>query len=164
MYCILNVGMTGQGKTKFCKDMIKGKNCFVFDVQNEYTELPVSSFSKRGRDISLKEKEFIKKCSQKKDTICVFEEATGFFEGKTEPELRRIVLSKRHTGNIFIFNFHSLSSVPPRLMQFANFVILFRTLDEEKDVRKKFPSLVPYYLKARTLKIPNFISIKMIEQ
>jgi len=164
MYCNIVVGMTGQGKSHFVKRMIKGRACFVFDVQNEYYELTPNPQAQRARHLELNERLFVEQCAQRRNTICVFEEATGFFEGKLDRELRRLVLSKRHTGNVFLFCFHSISAIPPRLMQLTNHVILFKTADETYQVEQKFPTLAPYFEKVRSMKTQHFLTIKMIPQ
>lgn len=164
MYCILAVGMTGQGKSNFTKNFIAGKRCFVFDVQNEYLDLSINWNENRARQTDMNEKTFVERCKSMKNRICVFEEATGFFEGKLDKDLRRIVLSKRHSGNTFVFLFHSISAIPPRLMQLTNYVVLFKTGDEPYQVEQKFPSLYPYYNKVRTMANQSFLTIKMIPQ
>ena len=163
MNCIVIIGMTGQGKSEVVKKYIKGKNCLVFDVQNEYNLSTDNSLS-RSKDIDLDEKGFVEKVKGKKNTVCVFEEATGFYEGRLDRDMRRIILSKRHTGNVLMFCFHSISSVPPRLMQLTDFVILFKTVDEPYQVESKFPSLYSHYLKVKRLPKYSFITIKMIQQ
>jgi len=164
MYCLIVIGMTGQGKSRFTKEYIKGRACHVFDVQNEYVDLSLNPGALRSRNITLNEKQFITECSRMRGRVCVFEEATGFFEGKTDRDLRRLVLSKRHSRNVYIFCFHSVSSVPPRLMQLCNFVVLFKTADEPYQVESKYPTLLPYYEKLKTLPLYSLLTIKMIPQ
>lgn len=164
MFCNIVVGMTGQGKSTFVKEMIKDRRCFVFDVQLEYNDLVSNPNAERARHVELDEALFVEQCSRRRNTVCVFEEATGFFEGKLDKMLRRLVLSKRHTGNVFVFCFHSISAIPPRLMQLTNYVILFKTNDEPYQVEQKFPTLVPYFNQVRKMKHQQFLSIKMIPQ
>lgn len=164
MYCIIVVGMTGQGKSVFVKNFIKGRQCYVFDVQNEYLDLSPFPNATRARDTSLNEIAFVSNCSSRKNSVLVFEEATGFFEGKLDKQLRRIVLSKRHSKNVFIFCFHSISSVPPRLMQLTNFVVLFKTMDEPYQVSDKFPSLLQPYEQVKKMPMYQFLTIKTIPQ
>lgn len=164
MYCILNIGMTGQGKSQFVKEFIKGRNCLVFDVQNEYNDLSSNYRDNRSRILDLDEKKFVAMVKQRIKTVCVFEEATGFFEGKLDKDVRRVVLSKRHTENVFIFCFHSISAVPPRLMQLTNFVVLFKTGDENYQVESKFPSLYKYFLQVKKLPKYKYLTIKTIQQ
>jgi hypothetical protein len=161
MYCFLVVGMTGQGKSHFTKSYIDNRKCYVFDVNNEYN-LP--THGERSKDISCDEKIFIKNCFLKRETICVFEEATGFFEGKTSRDMRRLIVNKRHTKNVYMFLFHSISSVPPRMLQLTNFVVLFKTGDEVYQVENKFPSLFPYYMKLKTMPHQSKFTIKTIPQ
>lgn len=164
MYNIIVVGMTGQGKSHFTKEFIRERNCHVFDVQNEYHDLSLNPASNRSRHTAMNEMQFINECARRRQTVCVFEEATGFLEGKTSKELRRLVLSKRHTENVMIFCFHSLSSIPPRLMQLCNYVKLFKTVDEPYQVESKFPSLYPYYLQLRDMPHQSSLNIQMIPQ
>lgn len=153
--------MTGQGKSYFVKKYIHGRKTYVFDVNNEYN-LPSSG--ERSKNISCDERDFIKNCFLKKETICVFEEATGFFEGRTSRDLRRLIVNKRHTKNVYIFMFHSISSIPPRLLQLSNFVILFKTLDEDYQVEGKYPSLFKYFQKLKKMKHQSKFIIKTISQ
>ena len=153
--------MTGQGKSHFTKSYIDGKKCYVFDLNNEY-DLPLSG--ERSKNISCDEKDFIRNCFLKRETICVFEEATGFFEGRTNKETRRLIVNKRHSKNIYFFLFHSISSVPPRMMQLTNFVVLFKTGDEAYQVESKFPSLYPYYEKIKLMPHQSKLIIKTIPQ
>jgi hypothetical protein len=175
MYNILVIGMTGQGKSPFIHQYIKDRKCFVFDVQDEYGQrtkypgqVPLNLSNNvnapRARHIQLDEMRFIWECSHKKDTICVFEEATGFFEGKTSEKLRRLMIGKMFTRNNYIFVFHSISSVPPRIMQMINYVILFKTGDENYQVERKFPSLYPYFEKLKTMPKGSKFIIKTIDQ
>lgn len=117
MFNILIIGMTGQGKSPFIHKYIENRKCFVFDVNDEYgfrtkykgqkaIGLSNNVNAPRARHIELDEKKFIFQCSHKRDTVCVFEEATGFFEGKTSEPLRRLMVGKMFSRNIYIFVFH----------------------------------------------------------
>lgn len=154
--------MTGQGKSQLVKKMIDKGNCFVFDVNNEYN-LSTNVNASRARHVQLNEKLFIKQCSLKRNTVCVFEEATGFFEGRTSPEMRRLLIGKRHTNNIYVLLFHSISSVPPRIMQLANYVVLYKTGDTEKEA-EKFPFLIPYYKRLLSMPVYSKFIIEKIKQ
>lgn len=162
MHTFVIIGMTGEGKSEFVKKYILGRACCVFDVQNEYgprtkypgqTPLNLSDNLQeaRARMTVMDEKKFIEICAAKRNTVCVFEEATGFFEGKTEKDLRRLMLSKIHTGNVLLFIFHSISSVPPRIMQMTDFVVLHKTNDEEYQVKNKYPSIFDLYLQLKQM-------------
>lgn len=164
MYSYIIIGMTGQGKSHFTKSFIKSRKCFVFDVNNEYPELSTDVNQERAKDITLDREAFINACANKRGTICVFEEATGFFSGKVSEKLTRLVIGKRHTQNVYVFLFHSINRVPPFFMELANFVVLFKTADQMHQVEKKYPSLLRHYLKVKKLPQYGKIIINQIEQ
>jgi hypothetical protein len=140
------IGMRGQGKSTFIKKMITGQHNYIFDVQNEYQEFNPAPHLDR--------KLFIAECQSYTDTYCIFEEATGFFKGRLDEQTDRMILSARHTRNRYIFCFHSIRSVPPGIMAMVNFVVLFKTLDEPDEVRRKYSRLHRPYLELR--KMPNY--------
>jgi hypothetical protein len=173
MYLIVVIGATGQGKTPFVRKYINGKNCIVFDIQNEYGDkakyegqetlnLPTDNNLSRSRYIGTDKDEFISLCNKKRNTICVFEEATIFFQGSTEENMRHIIFSKAHTRNNFLLIFHSINSVPPRIMEAANYVVLYRTNDEIKKVATKYNSLLKSFVKLRNKPDLQPLKIKMV--
>lgn len=173
MYVITVIGGAKQGKTPFIKNYCKGNNLIVFDVQNEYGDktkypnqipynLTTNNKLSRSRVINLEVNEFIKICSEKKSTICVFEESTMFFQGMTGDEMRKLIFGKAHTGNVYILVFHSINSVPPRIMEATDFVILFKTNDELKTVERKYSRLLPAFNQLQKTKDGMHIKIKMI--
>lgn len=155
MYVILVVGGARQGKTPFIKNYAKGNNLLVFDVQNEYGDrakyngvperLPTNNKLARSRVAKVNVKEFMNICRTKRNTICVLEEATIFFQGVIGEQARELIFSKAHTGNIYILVFHSINAIPPRIMEGTDFVVLFKTADEDETVKNKFPRLLPYF-------------------
>lgn len=173
MYVITLIGATGQGKSPFIRNYISGKKCFVFDVQNEYGartkypgQKPVNLSNNvadpRSRFIIADTHEFIKLCAQKKNTICVFEEATMFFEGRTAEDMRRLIFSKFHSGNNYILVFHSINSVPPRLFEATDYIVLFKTGDDMNRVKAKYSKLVPYFTTLNNKRNGMYVKIKNI--
>lgn len=173
MYVILVIGGAKQGKTPFIKDYCKGGNCLVFDVQNEYgtkTKYPnqipynLSEDNKlsRSRVIDLELDNFINLCSTKRNTVCVFEEATMFFQGATAKPMRKLIFSKAHTRNNYILVFHSINSVPPRIMESSDYIVLFKTNDEESTVERKYSKLLEPFRKLKGSKDGSKIVIKTI--
>jgi len=166
MKLILIIGTVQQGKSPYIQKMIAGKRCFVFDYQDEYgkktkypgqTPIGLSDNTRdyRSRDLSCDPEKFIALCSRKTNTICVFEDATAFFEGRVDRETRRLIVSRAFTRNVYVFVFHSISSVPPRLVEMSNYVVLFRTVDVEKKIEAKLPQLLPAWRElSRNKKIP----------
>lgn len=175
MFNILVIGMTGQGKSPLIQSYIAGRKCFVFDVNNEYGyrtkykgQKPVglsdNIFADRARQVDFNTKRFILNCLKKTDTVCVFEEATIFFKGNTFEELRHLMLSKLFNRNVNIFVFHAIRPVPPDIMSYVNYVVLFKTVDEDYQVKGKYPSLYPYYEQLKSMPRGSKIIIQTIEQ
>lgn len=173
MYVITVIGGAKQGKTPFIKDYCKDSNILINDIQNEYGEktkypgqkpygLATDNSLPRSRVIDLDVKAFISTCAKKRNTICVFEEATMFFQGMTGSDMRKLIFGKAHSGNVYILVFHSINSVPPRLMEGTDYVILFKTNDEEDTVESKYKRLLPYFKKLQTAKDGSHVKIKMI--
>lgn len=157
MNTYLVIGAPGMGKSPFIRKLIEDRRCFVFDVANEYgtrvkypgqkpVNLSIDPQHMRSRFTETKNlSKFIQLCETKKDTICVFEEATAFFQGKTQLETTHLIVNRYHTGNTYCFIFHSINSVPPRIIELTNYVVLFKTMDLADHVKRKFPRLSPFF-------------------
>lgn len=163
MYTYIVAGAPGQGKSEFVKQLIQGRRCFVFDVQNEYGSrtkykgqkplmLSDNPNDSRARftlgDMNIKDavKRFMAMAKTKKDTIVVFEEATIFFEGRTDVDTRTLMVNRRHTGNVYVFIFHSINSIPPRIMEMSDYVVLHKTIDQDYVVQYKYSRLFHHFL------------------
>lgn len=154
---ILVIGGTNQGKSYYIKECIQSPEvpCFVYDVQNCYgnsstkegdliLNLPIGTTDRRCRWFGNKN-EFIQLALLRKNTTIVIEEATIFFEGKTEEATRELIVNKHHDRNNIIFMFHSINAVPPRIAEMADKVVLFKTGDQVKNIERKFASYLPYF-------------------
>lgn len=149
MYLFTVIGHTGQGKSTWVRKFIQGTNQYVFDVNNEYKDLPDDRvLSSRMRNTDLDMKKFILNCSRLTNTNVVFEDATGFLRGRQSPEFSRLLVKKRHQQNNYILLFHSINRVPPEIMEMSNVIILFKTNDNPSQVQQKFDN--PVLLKAFT--------------
>lgn len=160
MYNILVIGMTGQGKSPFIQKYIEGRNCYVFDIQNEYGErpkypggvtfnLPNNVNAPRARYIPGSVNEFVSNCSRRRNTVCVFEEATIFFKGYVSEQTRSLMVSKLFNNNVNVFVFHTIRNVPPDIRDLVDYVVLFKTADQYKEVKGKFESIYEYYDKLK---------------
>lgn len=150
------IGAPGMGKSEFAKNLILGRRCLVFDVQNEYgtrtkysgqTPLNLSTNNNdlRSRVVNLDVKNFLGLCKKKQNTICVFEESTGFFKGNIGRDTSQLILSRMHSKNTYLFLWHSINRVPPEIMEMSNYVVLYKTNDERDNVKRKYSRLLPAY-------------------
>lgn len=131
--CIIVVGGTGSGKTTFAKNEILKKHKgskLIYDVNKEYTE-----FNTEYMQMDV----FLQKALAAKNKLILFEEATIFFDTKGgSREMRELLVRKRHTNNMFVFNFHSLGQVPLYILNFVDYLILFKTTDQWSVVERKY--------------------------
>jgi len=173
MHVILVIGGAQQGKTPYIKKYSRNKRLLVFDVQNEYgnkvkyagqkaENLPTDNSQPRSRFINLDVREFIEVCKKKRNTICVFEEATMFFQGATGEDTRMLIFGKAHTHNNYILVFHSINSVPPRIMEGTDYVVLFKTNDEYHRVETKYPRLINAFVKLQSMKDGSHLVVKTL--
>ena len=155
------MGRKGAGTSPFVRKYIKGKRAFIFDTNNEYKDLKSDYKKPVSRMVNLNHDEFIIVCLDKRNTVCVFEDATGFLEGRLTGNFRKAFVSTRHTGNVNIYIFHSIMSIPPKMRQLSDYIVIYRTNDERKDVEKKCPSLLPAYDKLQKASQFSYIVIKL---
>jgi len=127
--CIIIAGGTGTGKTTIVKKLLEKhpKNNLIYDVNNEY-----------GRPYIQMEK-FLDKAKRVSNHLIVFEEATIFFStAGGDKDVRELLVRKRHTNNILIFNFHSLSQVPLHILMFCDYMIIKKTNDQLSQMERKY--------------------------
>lgn len=137
MKVVLNVGRPKTGKTTRSKKLLQSfvndgrkNDIIIYDVNREYTAFYDKPF--------LIYDEFIKSLEGIKNKILLFEEATIFFSNKSEEKiLKRLCIQKRHDNNIIILNFHSIRSIPRYIFDLTDYVILFKTNDNELTVKSK---------------------------
>lgn len=131
------IGKRGTGKTTFTKKMLDDKPSSVlieiYDVNDEYHEY---QDKKELEEMSV----FLAKAKESKGTFTVFEEATIFFtpRGGADIDMRNLLVRARHRKNIIQLNFHSFNTVPKDIKNMLNFVAIFKTLDNEDDVKNRF--------------------------
>lgn len=168
------IGAPGMGKSPIAQSFIKGNRCLVFDVNNEYgprtkyagqTPLALSSNTNeiRSRYIKGDVKEFMKLAKEKRNTVVVFEEATAFFRGSMTMDVSALLINKFHTGNSYVFLFHSINRVPPEIMEMCDYVVLLRTNDQEDTVFRKYKSISQHFLDALMFKQGEYRVIKMLQ-
>lgn len=139
---IINVGGTGTGKSTETRKLIElfdPEYLYVYDVNNEYNDLYKKPFCGVN--------EFLVLLENVTDALIVFEEATMFFSNKSSSEkLLGMLVQKRHKRNNFIFNFHSLRSIPRYIFDFVDFINIKKTNDTYKIAREKIDDEVFLHL------------------
>ena len=128
------IGRRRTGKTTFSKKLLEKKPkkmpVFIYDINNEYNDYynePFIDFDK-----------FLDKIVKLKHSYILIEEATIFFNTRsTEQEILNLMVRARHTGNIIQLNFHSFASVPKYIKNLIDFVVIFKTNDNIKDVKDR---------------------------
>jgi len=138
------------------------KPCYVADPQNEYgatyntlingqvvavpgVGLPANqpqllrsryTGDHNGMDMDL----FYHICSQKRGCNIIMDECTGILKGQLPKKLNSMLTGRFHTQNNWAMIFHSLTTIPPDLIRntSVNYIVLFNTLDNAKDVHSKF--------------------------
>lgn len=171
MYIVM--GAPGMGKSPFAQAMIKDRRCLVFDINNEYgarTKYPGQIALNLSPDVRQPRCRFVgddinvftKLAMSKKNTVVVMEEATAFFRGKQKTLTSRLIIGRIHTGNTYVFLFHSINRVPPELMEIADIAVLFKTNDEEDTIKRKYRRLYEPYLQLRPKGSGDFLILKMI--
>jgi hypothetical protein len=149
---ILNVGHTGAGKSYHTKNKILAKvnlPKFIFDPQNEYKEYGSSA-------VNLLRQDFVNKAVDLKKSCILFEEARMFFKFNNIPDdLVKLMIGKRHTGNLIIFNFHALNQIPLDIFYYVNYINLFHTNDRADIIKTKFQDMPEIYEAFLRLKNSN---------
>ena len=132
---IIIVGSTGTGKTTYVKNILSGISIplFIFDVNNEYKDFSNKNYNHSDF------KKFTSDANMKTNHCIVYEEATIFFlHGGSTELIRSQLVRKRHTKNLFVFNFHALHQVPMYLLDFCDLMIIKKTKDNSKLIYDKF--------------------------
>lgn len=141
---IVIVGATGTGKTTTVVNILNEIDIpkVIFDVNNEEKYKPFNNLW--DKDFNFEN--FIKKATELKGTCIVFEEATIFFShsGATT-DIKKLLVQKRHTRNLLIFNFHSLRQVPLFILDFCDLLVLGKTVDNKKNIETKFKDFTEIY-------------------
>ena len=151
------VGRSGCGKTTLTKEMIDkrpaGMPCLIYDINNEYYDYYPNPFE--DFDVFL-----VRLTGEEvKHNYIVIEEATIFFNTHSNfQEMKNVLVRARHTGNIIQLNFHSFSSIPKGIYNLLDYVIVFKTNDNEKSITDRFdnPAVLEAAREARDSNDPYF--------
>ena len=151
------VGRSGCGKTTKTKQMLDAAPpqmpVMVYDINNEYFDYYPQPFE----DFDV----FLARLTgdEIKHHYIVVEEATIFFNTHSNfQDMKNVLVRARHTGNIIQMNFHSFSSIPKGIYNLLDYVIIFKTNDNEKSITDRFdnPAVLEAAREARASDDPHF--------
>lgn len=132
------VGRRGSGKTTVTKALLDQTKLpiVVYDINQEYKDY----YNERFVDFDV----FLDKIVDLRRHYIVIEEATIFFQKAShERIMTNLLVRARHTGNIIQLNFHSWFTVPKNIYTLLNYVIIFKTNDNEKNLERfESPTLI----------------------
>jgi len=144
------IGRRGCGKTTTSKALLdkrpKGMPCMIYDINNEYKDYYPEEFD----DFDI----FLAKIADEKvkHHYIIIEEATIFFNTQSNfQDMKNVLVRARHTGNIIQLNFHSFGSVPKGIYNLLDYVIVFKTNDNLKNVTDRFdnPAVIAAFQEAQ---------------
>ena len=179
---IIICGGTGQGKSHYTNSNLLGneirsvggkdyyypsltsKRQYIFDINNEYMFPSDNVLAPIMRNVNCNDKQFVENCKRLTRSNIVFEDASGFLRGKQSKEIARLIVQRRHTQNNYIILFHSINRVPPELLEYCNYLIVFKTGDNLKDIDNKFKNelINQMFLSLRNKKEHSFIIKKLL--
>ena len=146
---IIIVGQKGTGKTTLSKKLLEQSKVpkkLVFDPtgQEAWQSYPRINpahlpYWKKGAKRLFEEdtEEMLRLINQHvRDTFIVFDDASAYIDFIVKTEIKSLLTRNRHHNNDLIYIFHSLRLVPVRLYEYASHLILFKTNDSEKHLRK----------------------------
>lgn len=152
---IVCAGRRKTGKTTYTKKLLKASKLpkYIYDVNKEYEEFH------NKKDLE-RMPVFLDKAITLEGHYMVFEEATIFFtpRGGAPEEMRHILVRARHSQSIIQLNFHSFNSMPKDIKNMADYIVVFKTNDNEIDVINRFdnPKVIEAWKRAQNSKNPYY--------
>jgi DNA helicase HerA-like ATPase len=158
-------GGQGVGKTTFVKNSLYDKRrTVILDVNNEYTDLESHGSKRVTKDF----RDALENIKNLNGISLVVEEATVFFSNrKYDDNLQEMIIRKRHQKNDIFLIYHSLGDIPDYLLRIADFLVLFKTKDNQTHVEDKYryyPELKSAYYTVRNQKnIHKYFVLKLLK-
>lgn len=154
---IVSVGRPRTGKTTFnlalIKALAKQKGVLIFDVNGEkaFADYPKMPFDKlpgwKSKGIyrvhHTSPDEFMDTVFHSVyNAVVVFEDTTAYVDSTISESLKRLLVDRRHRNVDMLFSFHSLRVIPPKILDFTNYMIVGKTGDSEKYLKnlEKLPN------------------------
>jgi len=160
---IVIVGYQGAGKSLLAKSLIKGVHptrLAILDINREYVEQHPDSVVAVTEGPEKGEPDFdryIEMMIKEKGKIFVTEDATVIFSHRGyDPNLVRAIIKKRHSGNVYIFLFHSLRVVPRDVFEYSDELWLLKTADTDDSISGKYKGTGVQELLDEVRQLPEF--------
>jgi len=156
---IVIVGYQGAGKSLLAKSLIKGVHptrLAILDINREYVEEhPESVIADKQGEPDFDR--YIEMMITEKQRIFVTEDATTIFSHRGyDPRLVRAIIKKRHSGNVYIFLFHSLRVVPRDVFEYSDELWLLKTADTDDSISGKYKGTGVQELLDAVRQLPEF--------
>ncbi len=142
------------GKSPVVKRLIQHfafKRNILFDPQREYDPLKFSLF----RDPQI----FKKYIGDKFKCFIGVEEATTFVQAHKDEDWTAFCVNIAHRNCVGVFVFHSMIDAPKSILNKSRFVYIGHTMDDESDIKSSRKRYYPYYMKAKKLRLGEFIIV-----
>lgn len=141
---ILIAGKKKSGKSNLISAIYKqvGENrpAYIYDKNNEYKwKFGIENAYKRALDDEL----FIDTVTNLKNSFIVYEEASTYLSGmsrssKEAKKIKNLITRSRHSNNILVLAFTSLSDIPPFVYSDSDYIALYKTNDFASALDSKF--------------------------
>jgi hypothetical protein len=142
---ILIVGRKKTGKSSFIAQTIKrvasGRPCFIYDKNNnEYKWKFGIENSYKG---PIEDEAFIQAVTNLRGACIVYEEASTYLSGMSRSsnearKIKNLITRSRHSNNILMLAFTSLSDVPPFVYSDSDYLCLYKTNDFSSALDSRF--------------------------
>jgi hypothetical protein len=169
MFVYTLVGMRGTGKTTFCKDtfLYKFPNILVYDINNEYGNLPEYKNETSGRFKVLPTTDYYDFCKMVltlKNFCIISEDCTAYLKGNQQIDaFKKIIVGCRHTRLTMVLLFHSFADVQLFVSRMTNFYVIFKTNDLATNVYKRSSSEKVLKVWQSVKAVPNKHFFKIVE-
>jgi hypothetical protein len=159
-FAVIIVGYQGAGKSLLSKNVIKKANhdrLRILDIYEEYLDFTDGELQYIDEEDLIDPDAFTEDMIKLKDKIFVAEDATFIFPHRGyDKRLVRAIVGKRHSGNVYMFLFHSLRVIPIDVYAYADEIWLLKTADTEDGLKDKFKGTGVIELWQEVNKLPEF--------
>lgn len=147
-YVIVLVGAPRTGKTFYLDNLIakEKKKVLIYDVNNEKNwrkypqmalhQVPLWKSGKYRLFTDDTEQLFTHIYQSVRNASIVLEDATSYINNNTAAILKKILVSRRHWNLDVYLTFHGLNMVPPLVYELCNFIVVKKTNDNVRKLKR----------------------------